>query len=37
MRKIKKLQIESGVDNPKFRVGNWLVDELPATCELKLK
>ncbi|OUL24294.1 hypothetical protein [Nostoc sp. 106C] len=29
--------IKTGVDNPKFRVGNWLVDELPATCELQLR
>ncbi|BAY07812.1 hypothetical protein [Calothrix sp. NIES-2098] len=28
--------IKTGVDSPKFRVGNWLVDALPATCELQL-
>ncbi|MDZ8053493.1 MAG: hypothetical protein RMX68_022420 [Aulosira sp. ZfuVER01] len=29
--------IKTGVDSPQFRVGNWLVDELPKTCELQLK
>ncbi len=29
--------VKIGVDNPKFRVGNWLVDELPTSCELILK
>ncbi|WYL98369.1 MAG: hypothetical protein HEQ19_01325 [Gloeotrichia echinulata CP02] len=29
--------VKIGVDDPKFRVGNWLVDQLPTSCELNLK
>lgn len=29
--------VKSGVSDTKFRVGNWLVDELPAPCELILR
>lgn len=33
----KIILVKIGVDNPKFRVGNWLVNELPAPCELILR
>ncbi|MBD2384816.1 hypothetical protein [Cylindrospermum sp. FACHB-282] len=33
----KIILVKTGVDNPKFRVGNWLVNELPTPCELILR